>query len=119
MISSTLGAPLGGTTVGGQNGFDCSALKLITPPTFGGGGGRYFPSMVVVALGEPGACSTCADGTALSGCFMSSSNAQFGLLDFSPSSRLRIRRRRPYGYLGAVPRGYAALLDCHFSIWGS
>ena len=54
MISSTLGAPLGGTTVGGQNGLESTALSLITPPNFGSGGGSYFPSMVVVALGEPG-----------------------------------------------------------------
>jgi hypothetical protein len=32
---------------------------LITPPNFGGGGGRYFPSIVVVALGEPGTPVTC------------------------------------------------------------
>ena len=55
MISSTLGAPLGGTTVGGQYGFERSASRLMTPPNFAGGGGRYLPSIVVVALGEPGA----------------------------------------------------------------
>src|ERR1700734_2899026 len=59
MIRSTLGAPFGGTTVGGQNGFDCSAPRLITPPNFAGGAGRYFPSMVVVAPGEPGATGVC------------------------------------------------------------
>ena len=59
MISRTLGAPLGGTTVGGQYGFDCAASRPITPPNFGGGGGRYFPSIVVVALGEPGVPVVC------------------------------------------------------------
>src|SRR5438128_3644085 len=54
MISSTLGAPFGGTTVGGQNGLEFTALSLITPPNFGSGGGSCFPSIVVVALGEPG-----------------------------------------------------------------
>src|SRR5437879_4616416 len=54
MISSTLGAPLGGTTVGGQYGLESTAVSLITPPNFGSGGGSCFPSMVVVALGEPG-----------------------------------------------------------------
>jgi hypothetical protein len=54
MIKSTLGAPLGGTTVGGQYGLESTALSLITPPNFGSGGGSCFPSMVVVALGEPG-----------------------------------------------------------------
>src|SRR5215475_1339966 len=54
MISSTLGAPLGGTTVGGQPGVESAALRLILPPKGGGGFGIYFPSMVVVALGEPG-----------------------------------------------------------------
>ena len=53
MISSTLGAPFGGTTRGGHHGFDCSASFLITPPNFGSGGGSCLPLMVVVALGEP------------------------------------------------------------------
>src|SRR6266705_1683319 len=52
MIKSTLGAPLGGTTVGGHHGLESAALSLITPPNFGSGGGSCFPSMVV-ALGEP------------------------------------------------------------------
>ena len=59
MISSTFGAPLGGTTVGGQYGLDSAAFSLITPPNFGGGGGSCFPSIVVVALGEPGMPVTC------------------------------------------------------------
>src|SRR6476469_2775608 len=54
MIKSTLGAPLGGTTVGGHHGLESTALSLITPPNFGSGGGSCFPSIVVVALGEPG-----------------------------------------------------------------
>src|SRR4029453_3335304 len=54
MIKSTLGAPLGGTTVGGQYGLESTALSLITPPNFGSGAGSCFPSMVVVAPGEPG-----------------------------------------------------------------
>src|SRR6187401_1302472 len=40
--------------VGGQNGFESMAVSLITPPNFGSGGGICLPSMVVVALGEPG-----------------------------------------------------------------
>jgi hypothetical protein len=59
MIKRTFGAPLGGTTFGGQNGFESTALKLITPPNGGGGGGRYFPSMVVVELGDPGVPVVC------------------------------------------------------------
>ena len=35
------------------------ASCLMTPPNFGGGGGSCLPSMVVVALGEPGAPVTC------------------------------------------------------------
>jgi hypothetical protein len=54
-----LGAPLGGTTVGGQYGLDSSEFKLITPPKGAGGGGRYLPSIVVVALGEPGTPVVC------------------------------------------------------------
>src|SRR6478672_6460331 len=54
MIKRTFGAPLGGTTVGGQYGLESTAVSLITPPNFGSGGGICLPSMVVVALGEPG-----------------------------------------------------------------
>src|SRR5689334_15591930 len=54
MMRRMLGAPLGGTTVGGHHGLESTALSLITPPNFGSGGGSCFPSMVVVALAEPG-----------------------------------------------------------------
>ena len=40
-------------------GFDCNASYLITPPNFGSGGGSCFPSIVVVALGEPGVPVIC------------------------------------------------------------
>ena len=42
-------------------------LSLITPPNFGLGAGSCFPSMVVVALGEPGVPVTCCanDGPAV------------------------------------------------------
>jgi hypothetical protein len=53
MISRMLGAPLGGTTVGGHQGVECRASSLITPPNFGAGGGSWVPGIVVVALGEP------------------------------------------------------------------
>src|SRR5208283_1134122 len=55
MISNTFGAPLGGTTRGGHQGFESLALSLITPPNAGGVGGRWRPSMEMVALGLPGA----------------------------------------------------------------
>ena len=51
MISSTLGAPLGGTTRGGHQVLESVAFSLITPPNFGGGAGIWFPLIVVVALG--------------------------------------------------------------------
>src|SRR6185295_10378962 len=54
MMRSTLGAPFGGTTVGGHQAFDSEAFSLITPPNAGSGAGNCFPSMLVVALGEPG-----------------------------------------------------------------
>src|SRR5437763_13859176 len=54
MMSRMLGAPLGGTTRGGQYGLESVAASLITPPKGIGGGGSCFPSMVVVAPGEPG-----------------------------------------------------------------
>src|SRR5262245_42213368 len=59
MMSSTLGAPLGGTTRGAHHGVDSEAFSLITPPNFGSGGGSCFPSIVVEALGEPRVPVTC------------------------------------------------------------
>src|SRR5580692_7187967 len=59
MMSKTFGAPLGGTIRGGHHGVESFALSLMTPPNFGGGGGICFPSMVVVALAEPGVPVTC------------------------------------------------------------
>src|SRR5271167_2810718 len=59
MMSRTFGAPLGGTMRGGHHGVESLALSLITPPNFGGGGGICFPSIVVVALGEPNSPVTC------------------------------------------------------------
>src|SRR5512136_2114511 len=66
MMSRMFGAPFGGTTRGGHQGVDSAAVSLITPPNFGGGGGSCFPSIVVVALGEPGTpvVSTAMPGTA-------------------------------------------------------
>ena len=54
MMSNTLGAPFGGTTRGAHQAFDSEAFSLITPPNCGSGGGSCFPSIVVVAPGEPG-----------------------------------------------------------------
>src|SRR6478672_8110113 len=54
MMSRMLGALLGGTTVGGHHGLESVAVSLITPPNCGSGGGSCFPSIVVVAPGEPG-----------------------------------------------------------------
>src|SRR6476660_5634197 len=61
MMSNTLGAPFGGTTRGAHQGFDSDAFSLISPPNAAGGGGICFPSIVVVAPGEPGSpVTTCA-----------------------------------------------------------
>src|SRR5438046_10405579 len=59
MMSRMLGAPLGGTTRGGQYGLESVAASLITPPNGSGGGGICFPSMVTVASGEPGVPLIC------------------------------------------------------------
>src|SRR5882757_9058020 len=59
MMSSTLGAPLGGTTRGGHHVFDPWTVSLITPPNLGGVGGSCLPSIVVVALGDPGTSLIC------------------------------------------------------------
>src|SRR5664280_2724112 len=62
MMSSTLGAPFGGTTLGGHHGVESVAACVMTPPNFGGGGGICFPLMVVVALAWPSVpVTTCAD----------------------------------------------------------
>src|SRR5262249_23913106 len=53
------GAPFGGTTRMGQYGVDCAALRSIFPLNSCGSGGSWLPSIVVVALGEPGAPVTC------------------------------------------------------------
>src|SRR5260370_14568942 len=59
MISNTLGAPLGGTTRGGHHGLESLTLCWITPPNLRGGGGSCLPSIVIVALGEPGVPLIC------------------------------------------------------------
>src|SRR6266404_3300850 len=59
MMSRMLGAPLDGTTRGGQYGVESLTLSLITPPNGIGGGGICFPSMVTVASGEPGVPLIC------------------------------------------------------------
>src|SRR5438552_17798288 len=59
MMRSTFGAPFGGTIRGGQYGFESVALSLITPPNGSGGAGSCFPSIVVVALGDPGSPVIC------------------------------------------------------------
>src|SRR5271155_5451502 len=59
MISRTFGAPAGGATRGAHHGLESLALSLMTPPNSGGGGGSWFPGIVVVALGEPNTPVTC------------------------------------------------------------
>src|SRR5262245_28044803 len=59
MISRMFGAPFGGTVWGGQKAFDDFASRPISPPNRAGGLGKYPPSMVVVALGEPSSPVTC------------------------------------------------------------
>src|SRR5215467_7826925 len=59
MMSRMLGAPLRGTTVGGQYGLESFASMLTVPSNGAGWGGRYLPSIVVVALGEPGVPVVC------------------------------------------------------------
>src|SRR5439155_16594650 len=67
MMSRMLGAPLGGTTRGGHQGFEAVASSLMTPPNFMGGDGSCLPSSVIVASGEPGVpviCCAAAGATA-------------------------------------------------------
>jgi hypothetical protein len=62
MMSSTFGAPFGGTTRGGHHGREFTALRLISPANFGTGEGRYLPSIIEVAAGEPGGAAGCSAG---------------------------------------------------------
>src|SRR5271168_2818773 len=83
MMRSTFGAPLGGTIRGGHQGVESLALSLITPPNFGGGGGICFPSIVVVALGEPNVPVTCC---AVEGAMAISDTATVTTMHLRPSS---------------------------------
>src|SRR5258706_14916790 len=59
MISSTFGAPFGGTMRGAHHGLDSDAFSLIRPPNFALGGGSCAGLTVVVALGAPNSPVTC------------------------------------------------------------
>ena len=52
MISSTLGAPLGGTTVGGHHGLEFLASEVDHAAELRWRVRKILPSMVVVALGR-------------------------------------------------------------------
>src|SRR6202000_1157764 len=93
MIRSTLGAPLGGATWGGQYGFDWLAPRLISPPNFGGGGGRYFPSIVVVAAGEPGVPVVCCAKLVVP-----SAHNKYAAVSVVPQSRELRRTKRLSGF---------------------
>src|SRR6516164_4122448 len=89
MMSKMLGAPLRGTTVGGQYGLESLASMLIVPLNGAGGGGRYLPSMVVVALGEPGVPVVCCAsvGTIVNTVNVASNSADiFMTVSLSPAS---------------------------------
>src|SRR5262245_54669245 len=89
MIKSTLGAPSGGTMRGGQYGVDCAALRSILPPNFGGSGGSWLPSIVVVAAGEPGTPVVCWPnaGTKVSTATVRAANANVIVFMISSSPR--------------------------------
>src|SRR5262245_14329963 len=75
MINRTFGAPLGGTTLAGQNGLESRASRSIVPPNFCGGGGSWSPGMVMVAAGEPGWGAACCVCCASAGADMASVSA--------------------------------------------
>src|SRR4051795_8588518 len=67
MISTTLGAPSGGVTRGGHQGFDWLAFRSIIPPVGSGDGGSCLPSIIMVALGDPGTALICCAYTMVCG----------------------------------------------------
>src|SRR5579872_4975502 len=65
MIKRTFGACFGGTTRGGHQAFDFSALSLMTPPKAGSGAGSCLPLIVVEAAADPSWPVTCVAGLAV------------------------------------------------------
>src|SRR5271166_3736408 len=53
MISRMLGAPAGGTILGGHHDFDWAAFRLMVPPNGRAGAGSTSPGIVRVPSGEP------------------------------------------------------------------
>jgi hypothetical protein len=62
MMNNIFGAFAGGTIRGAHHGVDSVVLCSIVPPNSGSGAGNCFPSIVVVADGDPmvPVVSTCA-----------------------------------------------------------
>src|SRR5437762_6404727 len=119
MMRRILGAPLGGTTRGGQYGLESVAASLITPPNGSGGSGICFPSMVTVASGEPGVLLICcvkAEGATAMTAAASIPERRICLVDFigvdlvccfsfiSVSAILQWPWRSAYGTLGLYRR---------------
>jgi hypothetical protein len=96
MMSKMLGAPLRGTTVGGQYGLKSLASMLIVPPNGAGGGGRYLPSIVVVASGEPGTPVICWAGAAAAAIRVSPVDAKIS------ETRLAVLITTPYDIFETV-----------------
>ncbi len=90
MIRRTLGAPLGGTIRGGHHVLESFALSLITPPNSGGGGGSCFPSIVVVALGEPNTPVTCCAAAGATASMAAKGNAAMPATPVVPRSRFML-----------------------------
>ena len=99
MISSTFGAPLGGTTRGGHQVFEPGIASLITPPNFGGGGGNCLPWIVVVAFAAPSTPVTCC---AAAGPPTSIAAAQHALSAVVNAERTSILRSLPVARVSAV-----------------
>ena len=101
MISSTFGAPLGGTTRGGHQGVESLAVSLITPPNFGGGGGSCFPLMVVVASADPRVPVTC--------CAVAVAPAKKLETAIAPSTNFRMPAPKSIRFLLARTSGLASV----------
>src|SRR5207248_3061396 len=84
-MSSTLGAPLGGTMRGGHQVFESLASSLMTPPNGNSGAGICLPLITSVPAATPGSpviCCVQAEGAAAITAAANITPKRIGFTDF-------------------------------------